>query len=71
MVGEESDGVMNETLQKVTLNLYESDVEWFKRTYGYGHTERMRNVLRDFIKKSEELKRKRDSGTLEELLKDK
>jgi len=33
---------MNDTLKKVTLNLFEADVEWYKKRYGYGWSEVLR-----------------------------
>lgn len=35
----------DEPLRRVTLNLYESDCQWFARTYGHGWTERIRQHL--------------------------
>lgn len=32
----------DEPLRKVTLNLYESDCQWFEKEYGHGWTERLR-----------------------------
>jgi hypothetical protein len=33
-------------LLKVTLNLYESDVEWLKDRKGWGYTEVIRDIIR-------------------------
>lgn len=38
--------IADEPLKKVTLNLYESDVEWFQKRHGFGYTEVMRTILR-------------------------
>ena len=35
-----------EPLTKVTLNLFRSDVIAFKRRYGHGYTEQIRNLVR-------------------------
>ena len=32
-------------LHRTNINLYEEDVEWLQKTYGYGWTERVREML--------------------------
>lgn len=39
----------DEPLRKVTLNLYESDCQWFEREYGYGWTERLRQHVHNEV----------------------
>jgi hypothetical protein len=36
----------SEKLQKVTLNLYEDDVEFFERRFGYGWSAEVRRIMR-------------------------
>lgn len=38
-----------EPITKVTLNLYSRDVEWFKERYPTGYTEKIREVIRQYI----------------------
>ena len=35
----------DDPLRKVTLNLYETDCQWFEREYGRGWTERVRQHI--------------------------
>lgn len=37
-------------LTKVTLNLFEADVEWFKRRYGQGYSELMRQAIQTYVR---------------------
>lgn len=48
----------DEPLRKVTLNLYESDCQWFEKEYGHGWTERIRQHVQNYVHnhKSAELK---------------
>ena len=41
--------IVLEPITKVTLNLYSSDVRWFKERYPEGYTERIREILRQHI----------------------
>lgn len=43
----------NEPLVKVTLNLFQSDVEWLKDQYDQGYTEQIRNLVRRYIRARE------------------
>jgi hypothetical protein len=36
----------DEPLKKVTLNLFESDVEYLQRLYGQGYTSEIRSIIR-------------------------
>lgn len=38
-----------EPLLKVTLNLFEADVEWFKQRYGQGFSEQIRDAVHDHV----------------------
>jgi len=38
--------VAGEPLRKVTLNLFESDVEWLKEVYGEGYSVEIRDIVR-------------------------
>lgn len=40
----------HEPLTRTTLNLFLSDVVWFKAHYGPGFTQEIRNVIRDFVR---------------------
>lgn len=40
-----------EPFRKVTLNLFESDVEWLERNYGWGWSELVRDRIHKFIHK--------------------
>lgn len=37
-------------LQKITLNLYAADVDWFKRRFGWGYSEKIRYLVREYHK---------------------
>lgn len=39
----------DEPLRKVTLNLYETDCQWFEQNYGRGWTERVRQELHNDV----------------------
>lgn len=39
----------DEPLRKVTLNLYESDCQWFEKEYGHGWTERLRQHVHNEV----------------------
>jgi hypothetical protein len=39
----------DDPLRKVTLNLYEADVEWLISAYGHGWTERIRQHIHDEV----------------------
>lgn len=41
----------DEPLRKVTLNLYESDCQWFEAEYGRGWTERLRQHVHSEVAK--------------------
>lgn len=53
-------------LRRVTLNLYESDYEWFIANYGFGWTERIRQHLHAEVLKRTETQPVRTLGDLEE-----
>lgn len=36
-----------ERLTKITLNLYANDVEWFRKRYGWGYSEHIRDIVRN------------------------
>lgn len=46
-----------EPITKVTLNLYTRDVDWFKDRYPIGYTEKIREVLRQYIAYTEAYER--------------
>ena len=52
---------VSEPIIKVTLNLYVRDVEWFKDRFPYGYTEKLREVVREYIKYREAMEH--DEGT--------
>lgn len=37
-------------LQKITLNLYLSDVDWLKKRFGWGYSEKIRDLVREYHK---------------------
>ncbi len=39
----------DDPLRRVTLNLYEADVQWLIQTYGHGWTERIRQHIRQEV----------------------
>lgn len=41
----------DDPLRRVTLNLYESDCQWFAKHYGHGWTERIRQHLHNEVVK--------------------
>ena len=41
--------VVLEPITKVTLNLYTTDVEWFRNRYPQGYTEEIREAVRKHI----------------------
>jgi hypothetical protein len=45
--------VVSEPLTKVTLNLFTTDVEWFKQRYPEGYTERIREAIRMHVEYTE------------------
>lgn len=51
--------VVSEPVTKVTLNLFSTDVEWFKCRYPDGYTERIREAIREHIKYIELLEKDR------------
>jgi hypothetical protein len=40
----------DDPLRKVTLNLYEADVEKFEQAFGHGWTEKVRALVNDYAK---------------------
>jgi len=40
---------VSEPITKVTLNLYTKDVDWFRARYPTGYTEKLREVVRQYI----------------------
>ena len=46
--------VSDRPLRKVTLNLYEEDVAWLQDVYGYGYSEKIRNAIREFVRKKKD-----------------
>lgn len=42
--------IANEPLRKVTLNLFDADMEWLQKRYGYGVSEVIRNQVRKYVK---------------------
>lgn len=49
-----------ESLTKVTLNLYSTDVEAFRARYGFGWSEQIRNVVHENVKEWVRAKRVMD-----------
>ena len=47
----------SEPLERVTLNLFASDVEWLKRKFGRGWTDTIRRELRAYVEIEQELER--------------
>lgn len=41
--------IASEPLRKVTLNLFDQDVDWLKDRYGYGYTETVRGLIRKHV----------------------
>jgi hypothetical protein len=41
-------------LQKVTINLYRSDVASLQSHYGWGWSEQVRNLVRDFVRRRQQ-----------------
>lgn len=41
--------IAGESLRKVTLNLFATDVEWCQTEWGPGYTEEIRLILRRYI----------------------
>lgn len=41
----------DEPLHKTNINLYASDVEWLKHVYGWGWSERIRNLVHAHVKR--------------------
>jgi hypothetical protein len=44
----------DEPIIKVTLNLFQRDVEWLRRHYGYGFSAKIREILRATIRAARE-----------------
>ncbi len=44
----------SEPLRKVTLNLFEADVEWLQARYNWGMSEVIRKAVRRYIKQIKE-----------------
>jgi len=42
----------NSDLHRTNINLYASDVEWLRNQYGWGWTERVRDMLHEGITKA-------------------
>ena len=47
--------IPGEPLIKVTLNLFASDVEWFKRRFPIGYTEAIRDALRGHVNEMKDM----------------
>lgn len=41
-------------LTKVTLNLYSTDVQWFKRLFDHDYTVEIRNALHEHVRRKNE-----------------
>ena len=41
-------------LHRTNINLYASDVEWLRNQYGWGWTERVRDVLHEYVRDTKE-----------------
>lgn len=37
-------------LRKITINLYDADIRWFERNYGYGWSVHLREMIHRFVK---------------------
>ena len=37
-------------LHRTNINLYARDVEWLRRTYGYGWTEKVRDAIASYVR---------------------
>jgi hypothetical protein len=48
---------IDEPIQKVTLNLFTSDIDWLKRHHGQGWTTYIRELVRVKIKEQQRAKR--------------
>lgn len=46
-------------LRKITLNLFDADVEELSRIYGYGWSERVREMIHQYLKNRKEPKDER------------
>jgi len=54
----------DDVLRKVTLNLYEADVQWFEREYGHGWSERLRQHIHSEVIQRRSPVRRRILGDL-------
>ena len=58
-------------LHRTNINLFTADVDWFKSVHGYGWTERVRDILHQYVaKKKAEAIQYGKSRTREEFMKD-
>jgi len=51
--------IVGEPITKVTLNLYTSDIEWFRDRYPQGYSEAIREALREHIRYMEMMENER------------
>jgi len=49
-------------LRKVTLNLYDADVEWLQKYYGHGYSEAIRHYIHREVNHLKQLKKEREYG---------
>ena len=40
----------NDDLHRTNINLYATDVEWLRKKYGYGWTEKVREIIHDWTR---------------------
>ena len=58
--------IVGEPITKVTLNLYSSDVEWFKARFPQGYTEMIREALREHVRYKEMMEDDNRTGSFGE-----
>lgn len=46
---------MTDDLHRTNINLYAKDVEWLRNKYGYGWTEKARDIIHDYISHIEQI----------------
>ena len=57
----------SEALRKVTVNLYEEDIKFFERRFGYGWSVELRRIMRREVMNYERRDQQRDELIQEEI----
>lgn len=55
---------MSDTKHRTNINLFSNDVAWLSHRYGYGWTEKVREIVHEHIKRHKEVEHR--LGVLEE-----